>query len=169
MNRLPNKTILGDDSKVIELLSREDYPTTFDPAAYLRGFYTKSNSEPAINLILTLFPNIVSRLPIGGRLLDVGSGPTIHVPLYFRNTVDEIYMSDFLPQNREVINKWISGKSQFDWSNVSKYIAMLEGCHDDWQKIEDEGRIKVKGVLHCDVMQKDVIQQSRRNVDKLLL
>lgn len=145
---------------ISKIQMREDLPTAFDPAAYLRGFYTKSTSEIAINVILTFLPNIVSRIPKGGKLLDIGSGPTVHMAMYFRHTVDEVYLSDFLEQNLDAINLWLSNSdiNKFDWSNVSKYIALMEGGEGDWRSVENQGRQIIKGVLHCDVLKKGVLQ-----------
>lgn len=142
---------------VIKVYTRDDYPQAFDPLAYLKDFYSKTDDEPAMHVMLKFLPNIVPRVPHGGRLLDVGSGPTVHVALCFREIVEEIYLSDYVEQNRNSIKSWLSGSDQFDWSNVSKYIAMLEGDKDNWKSVENKAREKIKGVLHCDIFRPGVV------------
>ncbi|VDN23499.1 unnamed protein product [Cylicostephanus goldi] len=44
-----------------------------------------------------------------GKVLDFGAGPTIHVAASFRNTASEIYLADYLPQNREELNNFSNG------------------------------------------------------------
>lgn len=56
------------------LFGPEEYDKEFDAEKYLEEFYSKYNNEPAMHVVLTLLPNIVSRLAPGKCLLDVGSG-----------------------------------------------------------------------------------------------
>ena len=87
-----------------KVLNRDHFHFAFNTNAYLHDFYSKVD-EPAMQvktlwlgenaplfsqLILTYLPTIVHRLPKGGKLLDLGAGPTIHVPVAFRNAVDEV-------------------------------------------------------------------------------
>ena len=52
-------------------------------------------------------------------------------------------MADYLPQNREELNRWLRGESDFDWTSVLKIIALREGI--DWVNIDQlERRAKAK-------------------------
>lgn len=153
----------NDSKKFTTVYTREDYSMAFDPLAYLKDFYSKTDNEPAMLVMLRFLPNVACRLERGGRLLDIGSGPTVHVALCFRNIVDEIYLSDYVEQNRDAIEKWRTNDVKFDWSNVSKFISMLEGSSkDDWEILEEQARQKVKGVLNCDIFRPGVLTGNNR-------
>ncbi len=134
----------GIDKSIVN--DRESFLSKWNSQAYLEDFYKKLE-EPAMRIIITFLPNVVARLPSGGRLLDIGSGPTIHVAACFRNNKDEIYLSDYLPQNREELLDWVRGRGQFDWSTVLKLIATQEGNPNSLESMETVTRRKV-GRMH---------------------
>lgn len=125
------------------ILSRDDFYYAFNTQAYLKDFYSGKIDEAAMRLILAFLPNVVARLTSGLRVLDVGAGPTIHVAVCFRKKADEIYLSDYLPQNREELVRWVRNQSRFDWSTVLKIIATQEGDVEQWHGMELIARRKV--------------------------
>lgn len=144
------------------LYTRNEYSKSFDTAAYLKDFYSQYNAEPAMQIVLQLLPNVAFRLPKGRRLLDVGSGPTIHVAMCFRDRIDDIYLSDFAQESRDEIRRWLrKDTNHFDWTAVTKFIALLEGNHDEWQSIPDQTRKKIRGVLPCNVFNPAVIRTNK--------
>lgn len=154
----------------VKLYTRDEYGKCFDTSSYLKEFYSQFNAEPAMQVVLQLLPNFAYRLPKGRRLLDVGSGPTVHVALCFREKMDEIYLSDFAQESRDEIRRWLKNDTnRFDWTPVTKFIALMEGRHEEWYKIvpkiEDESRKKVKGVLACNVFNSAVIRMNKPNFD----
>ncbi|CAD6189510.1 unnamed protein product [Caenorhabditis auriculariae] len=133
-----------------KLLDRTSFFTEFSTNAYLDDFYTKVD-DPAMQMVLTFFPNIVARVGKIHRLLDFGAGPTIHIAAAYRNQADEIYLADYLPQNRVELQNWFDGKSRFDWSVPLKTILTREGI--DWselERVQPATREKVRGIFHCD-------------------
>lgn len=46
-----------------------------------------------MQMVLKFLPNIVARIGKTNRVLDFGAGPTIHVAACFRNTADEVALS----------------------------------------------------------------------------
>uniref|UniRef100_A0A915DJ40 Uncharacterized protein n=1 Tax=Ditylenchus dipsaci TaxID=166011 RepID=A0A915DJ40_9BILA len=150
----PNEPIQYTDGDVQcpigELLDREHFRDKFDTTAYLQDFYTQVE-DPAMQMVLFFLPNIVARFPPTPSLLDFGAGPTVHVAVCFRNTVEEIYLADYLPQNRKELTKWLEGKSDFDWTSTLKIIAGREGL--GWDKLVEMellAKSKTKGIFHCD-------------------
>jgi nicotinamide N-methyltransferase len=148
------------------MLTRDDYPDTFDSKAYLSAFYSKIDNEPAMKLVLSQLPAAVERVSrtlctkdgsAGGRLLDVGSGPTIHVACAFREKMREIYLSDYLAQNRDELNRWLRNDGPFDWGNILHFLALMEGQSEERPGVEEEARSKVAGILPCDIFQTTVI------------
>ncbi|VDL75118.1 unnamed protein product [Nippostrongylus brasiliensis] len=118
----------------------------------LQDFYTKVD-DPAMQMVVTFLPNIVARIGEVKRMLDFGAGPTTHVAASFRNQASEIYLADYLPQNRQELKRWSEGKSNFDWSQAFKMILTQEG--NSWNDLDDMialTRKKVCGVFHCDCL-----------------
>uniref|UniRef100_F1L9I4 Methyltransferase n=1 Tax=Ascaris suum TaxID=6253 RepID=F1L9I4_ASCSU len=104
-----------------------------------------------MQLVLTFLPNIAARIGNVESLLDFGAGPTIHVAVAFRNTANNIYLADYLPQNREELLRWLNHTARFDWSTTIKKIATIEGlAWSNVQQMETDAHSKVRGVFHCD-------------------
>lgn len=87
-----------------------------------------------MQMIIRFLPGIAVRLPKSQSLLDFGCGPTIHVAVIFRHYVNRIYFADYLVQNRNEIQRWMDGTSEFNWTKTLKTIATCEG--NDWSKLE---------------------------------
>uniref|UniRef100_A0A914XET0 N-methyltransferase n=1 Tax=Plectus sambesii TaxID=2011161 RepID=A0A914XET0_9BILA len=139
------------------VLDRDFFHVAFNTDAYLHDFYTQLE-EPAMRMVHTYMPTIVAKLPKGGRMCDFGAGPTIHLGVCFRHSVDEIFFADYLPQNRNELVRWINKESNFDWSTVLRTIACHEGAMNSWLTMEEETRSKVRGVLHCDCLKDSSIE-----------
>ncbi|KRX80264.1 putative methyltransferase -like protein, partial [Trichinella sp. T6] len=134
------------------------------------GYQTRNGefspvSDPAMTMMLSVLPIIAERLslkkaPETGitRLLDIGSGPTIHMAVVFRDKVDEIYLSDYLEQNCEQLRLWMQDRKPFDWRSVLGYIAQREGQATlSVEAMEVASRSKLRGVFHCDVFKPGVV------------
>lgn len=133
-----------------ELLDRTTFISEFRTEAYLEDFYTKVD-EPAMQMVLKFLPNIVARIGPIHRLLDFGAGPTIHVAASFRDQADEIYLADYLPQNRRELEAWRDQKSGFDWTIPLRMILTQEGR--SWTELptmQPLTRQKVRSIHHCD-------------------
>ncbi|KAF5905462.1 nicotinamide N-methyltransferase-like, partial [Clarias magur] len=64
----------------------------------------------------------------GRRLIDVGSGPTIHAVISACEHFDELVLSDFADRNREEIEKWLKNEEGcFDWKPIIEYVCKLDG------------------------------------------
>ena len=122
-----------------------------------------------MQLVLTFLPSIVARLPARKRCLDFGAGPTIHVAACFRNKVDEVYLADYLPQNRDELVRWKNGESTFDWSAALKMMLTREG--EDWSNIPEiivTTRAKVRDIFYANCFEKPSVQcgtELHRNFD----
>lgn len=147
------------------ILQPGDQLTHFDPIEYLRQYYGSNDMSRGLKIILCFLPNIAARLPKVERFLDIGSGPTIFMAVGFRNKADHIYLSDYAEQNRRELLNWLNQDEKtptpFDWSAICKAIAKLE-CVDseDWRRLEQEAKEKVRDVLYCDVHQPEVLTRN---------
>ncbi|CAD5231778.1 unnamed protein product [Bursaphelenchus xylophilus] len=143
------------------LLNREHFHTEFDTLAYLKDFYTNVD-DPAMQMVLTFLPGMVARLPRINSVLDFGAGPTIHVAVCFRHKAEEIYLADYLVQNRDELERWLAHRSTFDWTKTLKMIATQEGM--EWSKIcemEPATRPKIKGIFPCNCLDDNVLDAPR--------
>ncbi|KAK6756225.1 hypothetical protein RB195_014556 [Necator americanus] len=140
------------DAPPQEPLDRDSFLTEFKTEAYLEDFYSKVE-DSAMKMMLGFLPIIVARIGRVAKVLDFGAGPTIHVAASFRNVASEIYLADYLPQNRRELDRWREGKSDFDWSDPLKRILTQEGnSWDDLDEMIELTRKKVCGVFHCDCL-----------------
>ncbi|KAI6213307.1 hypothetical protein M3Y94_00135200 [Aphelenchoides besseyi] len=139
------------------LLTRDHFHEEFSTEAYLKDFYTKVD-DPAMQMVLTFLPGIAARLPDCESMLDFGAGPTIHASTCFRNRAKNIYLADYLPQNRDELQKWLDGRSTFDWTRVLRMIAAGEGI--GWEKtkeMERKTKSKIKGIFFCNCLEDPVL------------
>lgn len=98
-----------------------------------------------MQMVLTFLPGIVARLPLLNSILDFGAGPTIHVAVCFRNKAEDIYLADYLPQNRKELENWRQSQSNFDWTKTLRMICTQEG--QTWStvpELEPAARKKVR-------------------------
>lgn len=147
------------ETPMVECHPGTDYLTNFHPGNYLKDFYSQpqTEDEPAMKFVLFFTPSLFQEIKFlsGGKdlsLLDVGCGPTIYVPMASRNVVKEVSLADYADQNRQVLQDWREGKSQFDWTAVAKFIASIEGNLDGWAELEPTARQRVKVSPRCDVL-----------------
>ncbi|CAI5450233.1 unnamed protein product [Caenorhabditis angaria] len=150
-SNMPTEVIRELDGE--KLLDRTTFFTEFSTTAYLEDFYNNVE-DPAMQMVLTFLPNIVARVGKIQKILDFGAGPTIHVAACYRETAEEIYLADYLPQNRQELEKWLAGNSNFDWSHPINMILTREGrTLDKKEQVLTETRGKIRGVFHCDCFQ----------------
>ncbi|XP_064646995.1 nicotinamide N-methyltransferase-like isoform X6 [Lineus longissimus] len=92
----------------------------------------------------------------GSRLLDVGSGPSIHSVISAGSRCSEIVCSDFATQNLDEILKWVNGDPDaHNWQRYFEYVCKLEGKSDEWKIRQDHIRQAIKRVVPCDVHQEN--------------
>ena len=73
----------------------------------------------------------------GQRLIEVGTGPTLHTVLSACAHYQDIVLSDFTEVNRTELEKWLSREAgHFDWSAHMQFVCELEGS-----RYCDRGRV----------------------------
>ncbi|XP_052371028.1 nicotinamide N-methyltransferase-like [Oncorhynchus keta] len=87
----------------------------------------------------------------GQRLIEVGTGPTIHTLISACEYYDEIVVSDYVDSNRKEIEKWLKAEEGcLDWNTHLQYVCDLERKRTP-AIISDTLRQRVKQVLKCDI------------------
>ncbi|XP_033730332.1 indolethylamine N-methyltransferase-like [Pecten maximus] len=87
------------------------YEEDFDAEWYLDTYYEPSleavDKDEFLQFTLdSLHDAFRTARVTGSRLLDVGTGPTVHSVISGSQHVGEIYLSDYAAQNRKVLTDW---------------------------------------------------------------
>ncbi|GFR30217.1 hypothetical protein TNCT_670711 [Trichonephila clavata] len=105
---------------------------------------------------------IKSRRFKGEKLLEIGSGATVHNIASASAYFPIIIQSDFVEDNREALKQWHKRESQLDWSEFLNITARLEDYESDVNevrtKIEHRLRSNVKAVVHCDLLSDGILR-----------
>ena len=64
----------------------------------------------------------------GKRIIDIGSGPTIHTVIPAAKWFDEVYISDFSQKNIDAVQKWLArDPGAHDWEDYFRFVAEKDG------------------------------------------
>ncbi|XP_067910357.1 nicotinamide N-methyltransferase-like [Heterodontus francisci] len=134
------------------------YEKKFNSRMYLEMYFSSSSGYLQDNTFLSfVLKNLVkafSRCPKCHTMLEIGSGPCLHLALCALEHVEEIVVSDYVSKNQQEIELWLQNDpGAFDWSPVAKFVSELEGNREQWAEKEKKLRDSVKQVLKCDVHQ----------------
>ena len=78
--------------------------------------------------MIQLMSLLLCIVPSGGKLVDIGTGATVHTLITASNKFKDITCTEYTEANRKELKKWLSGaKDAFDWSLFFKFVAILEG------------------------------------------
>lgn len=134
------------------------YQSKFNPTTYLGYCYQfsespgqKDNSRFVTFVLQQLSQTFSSGKYCGQRLIEVGTGPTVHTLISACQHYQEIVVSDFVDSNRREIERWLKAEEGcFDWSGHMQYVCSLEGKGSP-ALITDTLRQRIKRVLKCDI------------------
>ncbi|XP_030218431.1 nicotinamide N-methyltransferase [Gadus morhua] len=149
---------MDHDSSPPMVSSKEIYQTKFDAGTYLGYCYQPAQSpEQSDNWRFVKF--VLSHLSRtfssgqykGQRLIEVGTGPTLHTVLSACAHYQEIVLSDYTEVNRRELEKWLrSEEGHFDWGAHMQFVCELEGTRTP-EEISATLRQRIGQVLACDV------------------
>ncbi|XP_021350147.1 nicotinamide N-methyltransferase-like isoform X2 [Mizuhopecten yessoensis] len=123
----------------------------FDPEWYMQNVIASDEAAYNMRFDFDVLHKFFNEYDVcGKRLLDVGTGPTIHTVISASSHVDEIFLSDYTPQNLHYLEKWHKGEISQP-ANVIEYVLSLEGGTRTASEVESEIRKKVQGILPIDV------------------
>jgi len=95
------------------------------------------------------------------RLLELGSGPTVHNVASASAFISNIVLSEFVEANCVEIRRWLKKEpDHIDWTPFMRKVAEIEGKSDidaACQEIRARIRSSVKTVVHCDVLDDQVV------------
>ncbi|XP_029924979.1 nicotinamide N-methyltransferase-like [Myripristis murdjan] len=129
------------------------YETKFDPETYLNEFYlmTGKNRRFASFMLCQLSQTFSSGKYKGKRLIEIGTGPTIHTLISASAHFEEIVVSDYAEVNRREVEKWLRDEEGcFNWNRHIQFACDVEGRRTP-AVVKETLRQKIKHVLKCDV------------------
>ena len=129
---------------------------------YLDHAFNNPNSRLKRDRSLRYCYEGLQSLPDGLRILDYGTGPSLHQTVITAAKASEIVLSDYSATNREAIRLWLEDdRSAFDWlPHFRSAMSELEnaGERELLERVEKIRRI-VKAVVYCDLSQDPPIQK----------
>ncbi|KAF7689576.1 nicotinamide N-methyltransferase [Silurus meridionalis] len=132
------------------------YQEHFDSRAYVNSFYGRPEGHDDEKNYLTCILGCLSKTFLSGRyrgrrLIEVGSGPTLHTVISACEYFEEIVLSDYTDRNREEVEKWLRNEDGcFDWKPIFEYFCAKDGSSSS--DLEVKLRQRVKQVLKCNVL-----------------
>ncbi|XP_046352309.2 phenylethanolamine N-methyltransferase-like [Haliotis rufescens] len=133
---------------------REDYLKYFDSAVFLKTFHSDIQRNGG-------GPDALEDDDLTGRrLLDIGTGPTIHTVISASNCCDTIYLSKIAPQNRETLRKWLEGTLQHSFKSFFQYVVDREGKGEIPSGREAMLKDKIVGIFPLDLLQAEPLLPS---------
>lgn len=98
----------------------------WNPKIYLRDFYSKVDLDEIATI--AFLTKVAKRIPPKQKILEFGSGPTLHHVFPFIPYVSEVHLVDFLKPNLKEISKWVHGKKDaHNWDSFISYTVKCEG------------------------------------------
>uniref|UniRef100_UPI00358F02A6 indolethylamine N-methyltransferase-like n=1 Tax=Myxine glutinosa TaxID=7769 RepID=UPI00358F02A6 len=146
----------------------QDYHKYFNAKEYNKMYYTNIEGHVGamIECVIRFYHKVFSQGVRGQCLLDVGSGPTIYQVLSACENFEEIYLSDYIEQNRQQLQCWLEASPDaFDWNHIIKFVCKLEGNQVSWEEKTAKLRKRVRAVMHCDVRHDPPLDTDRAPFD----
>ncbi|GFT03731.1 hypothetical protein NPIL_644711 [Nephila pilipes] len=121
------------------------------------------NMKVYFEIVLTFIYDVIkSRRFEGQKLLEIGSGATVHNIASASAYFPIIVQSDFLEDNCKALRDWLQGNTMLDWSKFLDIPARLEKYRGDRDvmiaTLESRIRRNVKAVVHCDVHTESILR-----------
>ncbi|XP_021363239.1 indolethylamine N-methyltransferase-like [Mizuhopecten yessoensis] len=144
---------MANDEKTV------DYSGKFDPEWYMDTFYSSVIGQAAegnlLQFALEKYHDIFHSGDVKGRrLLDVGTGPSVHSVISACRHVDDVYLTDFAAQNRKVLNDWWKSDKTMT-ENITEYVLGKEHSRQTVLERHSMMKEKVRDVFPIDVNMAD--------------
>jgi hypothetical protein len=148
-------------------IPREHAIEDWDPRAYWSEYYEGDELESDERAMFDFSVRVMeSESRPFGRMLDLGSGPTVHRLIPFTPFVDEIHVADFDPRNRAHVAAWVEGGDDaLDWGKFFDLTLELEnGSRAPAEPSAREAQLRglISRVRHCDLRRPDPLGELDR-------
>ncbi len=124
----------------------------FDSRGYLEDYYSEFNFVAGC---LMHFYNDAYEGVNGGKMLEIGGGPTVYQLMAASRRVDSILFTDFSEGNRREVEQFrANGADAFKWDDWLRFQLFLEGGNMSAESIEALRRRvagRITGIVPCDL------------------
>lgn len=123
-------------------------PRPFDTDAYLAQYYDSICSEN--DFLLRFYHRAFAAPCDGGRMLELGGGPTLYQLISASRVVDEIVFAEYEADNRARIRQWLdAAATAYDWEPYFARVAAWEGSTA--RALEQRLRNRIRRLTRCDL------------------
>lgn len=143
--------------------SSQEYVTHFDPALYLREYYSMHRLEDADTAIAIEANRWLSRRFL--TAIDVGCGPVLIYPFIFAPFVDKYDLADYLPANLNNIQRWIGNYPEsHNWAPLFGGVLKAQGLRPETLLLKRSSilRNSINKLRHIDLFCNNPLGQELR-------
>jgi len=98
----------------------------WSPKTYLKDFYSKVDDDEIETI--SFLTQLAKQIPKNQKIVEFGTGPTLHHIFPFAAVASEIHMVDYLKTNLNEISKWVDEKHDcHNWDSFIRYVLKCEG------------------------------------------
>jgi len=143
---------------------KDNFEKNLKAKDYLDGMDKAWNEEPnTFRFMLKFIYDVMSSGRFkGSKLLEIGSGATVHSIASASAFFSHITMSDYVQDNLDNLKKWIAGDSSL--KQLLDIPAELEGFGNDMELgkkiLESRIRSSIKRVTRCDMLSDNILCES---------
>lgn len=121
----------------------------WSPKAYLKEYYlTDGPAEDEVYIFKFVLDFLKKEKKVFPKMLEFGSGPTIHHLIPFARHVQKMYVADYLKSNLNEIQRWIDGdKRAHSWGSYIRGIVALEYIRPGTRQLYERERIIKKEIV----------------------
>jgi hypothetical protein len=139
-----------EQSATAEKIEINDQFSVFEPAEYLREYY--SAMIPENQKILTWLHKVYSRFPKIDRMLEIGGGATVYQLISAVTKVEHVSFTDLLDSNLKEVRAFTAAQG-FNWEPFIQYVLELEGGDNSLKEREQLMRDRLVQIETADMLQ----------------
>lgn len=137
----------------------------WNPKIYLNDFYLKV--EPDEIATISFLSKVAKKIKPKQKILEFGSGPTLHHVFPFISQSLEFHVADYLKSNLKEISNWVDNKSDaHNWDDFIAYTLKCEGVKNPTSKDiglrKSEARRKVTKYIQADARKTNPLGKAAR-------
>jgi hypothetical protein len=96
---------------------------------YLDDFFTDLSTEDIdeYQALYNFWCTAIKTIPLGGRVLELGTGPTLYTSIPLAERFTEIHLADYFEEPFVEVIKWLRGEPGcYDWRPFIKLVLEIE-------------------------------------------
>lgn len=138
----------------------------WNPSAYLREYYSEAFTPDFNELVVQFFVAQRSRLANAPELVEVGCGPTVYQLMPLAPAVQNIVVTDYLPENLAQIRLWVEKHPEaHSWETYTQLTLKYENQPLTMANIRQRETLlrgKIRDYWPCDIRLADPLGPAQR-------